>query len=52
MVWAMRPVQGVLQGIDRLTAALEAAPKSVRWRVRARVGTRVRWYDEVEEQGV
>jgi hypothetical protein len=37
--------------IGRLKRALEAAPKSVTWRLRARVGTRVRWYDEVEEQG-
>jgi hypothetical protein len=35
----------------RLQAALRAAPKPIAWRVRARVGTRMRWYDEVEEQG-
>jgi hypothetical protein len=37
---------------ERLTAlerALDAAPKSLRWRTRARVGDRVRWYEEPEE---
>jgi hypothetical protein len=37
---------------DRLTAlarAIEAAPKSMRWRARSRVGDRVRWYEEPEE---
>jgi hypothetical protein len=36
----------------RLTAlqdALQAAPKSLRWRARSRVGDRVRWYEEPEE---
>jgi hypothetical protein len=36
----------------RLTAleqALAAAPKSLRWRARSRVGDRVRWYEEPEE---
>ena len=41
----------VQQRIGRLRAALEAAPKPLTWRLRARVGTRIPWYDEVEEQG-
>jgi hypothetical protein len=40
----------VREGIGRLRAALEAAPKSLAWRLRARLGTRVPWHDEVEEQ--
>jgi hypothetical protein len=32
-----------------LAQALEAAPKSMRWRARSRVGDRVRWYEEPEE---
>jgi len=32
-----------------LEQALEAAPKSLRWRARSRVGDRVRWYEEPEE---
>jgi hypothetical protein len=29
--------------------AVQAAPKSLRWRARSRVGDRVRWYEEPEE---
>jgi hypothetical protein len=29
--------------------AMEAAPKTLAWKMRAKVGTRVRWYEEVEE---
>lgn len=32
-----------------LVGVLEAAPKSARWRMRARVGSRKRWYDDVAE---
>jgi len=35
--------------VDALLAAMDAAPKTVRWRARARVGERVRWYDLPEE---
>ena len=28
---------------------IEAAPKSMKWRLRAKVGTRARWYQEVQE---
>ncbi|HKI91936.1 MAG TPA: hypothetical protein VJ986_06520 [Gaiellaceae bacterium] len=37
---------------DRLAALaerIEQRPKSARWKMRARVGDRVRWYQEVEE---
>jgi hypothetical protein len=39
---------------ERLTAieeAVHAAPKSLRWRARNRLGDRVRWYEEPEEIG-
>jgi hypothetical protein len=29
--------------------AMDVAPKTLAWKMRARVGTRVRWYEEVEE---
>ena len=29
--------------------AMDAAPKTMQWKLRAKVGTRVRWYQEVEE---
>jgi hypothetical protein len=32
-----------------LKEAIEAAPKTMGWKMRARIGKRVRWYDEVEE---
>jgi hypothetical protein len=35
--------------LARLWERVEAEPKSLRWRSRARVGERVRWYDEPEE---
>ena len=34
-----------------LRAAIDAAPKSMRWKLRARVGDRVQWYQEPEEVG-
>ena len=33
----------------RLLAALDAGPKTLGWRLRSRVGERVRWYEEPEE---
>jgi hypothetical protein len=33
--------------IDALLDHIKAAPKSMRWKARARVGTKVRWYKEV-----
>ncbi len=35
--------------LDVLAAAMDAAPKSLRWRVRSRVGERVTWYEMPEE---
>lgn len=35
--------------IDALADAMETAPKSRRWRLRAKVGDRKRWYEEPEE---
>jgi hypothetical protein len=37
--------------VRTLRAAIDAAPKSTRWRLRARVGDRVPWYAEPEEVG-
>lgn len=38
--------------VTHITGAIDAAPKTRAWRLRARVGTRRRWWDIVEEQGV
>jgi hypothetical protein len=35
--------------VQELREQLDDAPKSRRWRMRARVGTRVRWYEPVEQ---
>jgi hypothetical protein len=37
--------------LDTLWELIEQAPKSRRWRMRARVGDRKRWYEEPEELG-
>lgn len=39
----------VLKRIHRIAAGIEAAPKSMAWKARSLVGTRLRWYAEVEE---
>lgn len=41
----------VRDGLARLRRALEDAPKSVRWKLRAKVGERRQWHNDVEEQG-
>lgn len=39
----------ILNRITEIKKALEAMPKSLAWQMRDKVGTRVRWYEEVEE---
>jgi hypothetical protein len=39
-----------LIGLRVLSASIEQCPKSRKWRVRARVGERVRWYEEPDEK--
>jgi hypothetical protein len=34
--------------VDGLLAHIEAAPKTLRWKARAKIGPRVRWYEPVE----
>ena len=36
--------------VDALLGVIEAAPKSVRWRARARVGERMQWWQDVDER--
>ncbi len=52
-LWQERGVIGarfdVIAQIDALQAAIDAAPKSLAWKARARVGERVRWYETPEE---
>jgi hypothetical protein len=43
-------VAHVRDGVMRLIAAIQDAPKSLRWRLRARVGTRKIWHNELDGQ--
>jgi hypothetical protein len=43
--------QRVLDRTAQLRAELAEAPKSRRWRLRSKVGTRRQWYETVEEVG-
>ncbi len=52
-LWASAPAPDAPYAVDAQVAALladiEAAPKSIGWRARSRVGERVRWYEVPEE---
>jgi hypothetical protein len=37
--------------LESLLSRIEAAPKSRRWKLRARIGDKVRWYEEPDEVG-
>ena len=39
----------VVERLEAIQAAMDAPPKNLAWKMRAKVGTRVRWYEEVEE---
>ena len=39
----------ILGRVRKIVAALESAPKSAAWKMRDKIGTRLRWYAEVEE---
>jgi hypothetical protein len=41
--------QPVVDSVGRLTDAMQAAPKSMRWKIRSRAGERVTWYELPEE---
>jgi hypothetical protein len=47
------PGEATITIVDRLKTMwrrIEEAPKSTRWRMRSRLGDRVKWYEEPEEQ--
>ena len=35
--------------IHELLERIEEAPKSIKWKARARIGERMKWYKDVEE---
>jgi hypothetical protein len=39
----------ITERLDALWRMVESAPKTARWRLRSRVGDRMRWYEEPEE---
>jgi hypothetical protein len=43
------PAERIVARAAAIAAALDAAPKSAKWKLRARVGERARWYEEPEE---
>jgi len=43
---------GIIKGrIQQLIDRIDATPKSMKWKLRAKIGTRARWYQEVSEKG-
>jgi hypothetical protein len=43
---------GSQRGMAALLGAIEAAPKSLKWRARSRIGERVQWWQDVDERAV
>jgi hypothetical protein len=41
--------QAIKRRLVTIQKAMDKVPKTMSWKMRARVGTRVRWYEEVEE---
>ena len=37
--------------VHEIVREIESAPKSLKWKVRAKIGTRQRWYQEVSDKG-
>jgi hypothetical protein len=39
----------IRQKVDKLVRVIEETPKSFAWKLRSKIGTRMKWYNEVEE---
>jgi len=39
----------ILQKIGQLKKSIESSPKSLSWKIRAKIGTKKKWYNDVEE---
>jgi hypothetical protein len=44
-----KDVENIRSRIDLLTKMIEDAPKSLAWKTRAKIGPRVKWYNDVDE---
>jgi hypothetical protein len=42
-------VQTIKRRLLAMERAMDVAPKTMAWKMRAKIGTRMRWYEEVEE---
>jgi len=41
--------KNVTSKINKIQKIIEEEPKSLKWKLRAKIGTRIKWYEEVEE---
>jgi len=48
-VFGPEPRRIVSERLDEILQALKAAPKTLKWRLREKVGTKAKWYTDVEE---
>lgn len=48
-LFSAQDVQNIPMRIDQLLEMIEREPKSLKWKTRAAIGTRVQWYNDVEE---
>lgn len=45
------PPKCIADKLDKLRKVIDEEPKSVKWKMRAKIGRRVKWYEEPEEVG-
>jgi hypothetical protein len=49
---ASLPVRDVQEKIWQMEALLENSPKSISWKLRAKIGRKIKWYNEPEEKEI
>lgn len=42
-------IEAVEERVDQILAAIESKPKSAKWKLRAKIGPSMKWYNEVED---
>jgi hypothetical protein len=42
-------VKNIQQRLDTLTQMIEEAPKTIKWKTRAAIGPKIKWYNDVDE---
>jgi hypothetical protein len=47
--FSQKDIDNIYARIDTLSKMVEQAPKSLKWKARAAVGSRMQWYNDVEE---